>query len=468
MKKLIRNLNHKDPSKRRAAAQSLGEGDERAIYPLIKALRDENYGVQDATIRSLKSIRMETTAYMVLPLLRESAYLRNTAILILKDMGSIAMPILRNVLLDKDDDVRKFALDLIYDIGHCDYPDEIVHLLSGDPNVNVRAAAAKALGKLKYGPAVPALINALTDDEWVCFSAIEALTQVNDDRPVDMIMKLLDSPSDTLRCAAIEALGRIGSQKAGLTLIKRIDGSDEIERRLIIRSLVQIGMVSSVPDASSPLVEMLRHGNREDKCIALHGLAQLKSQDSINTILDIAGSFDPSIPDDQDILNVARKTIKSIANVEALVQAMKNPAIKYRGKVIAIEAIGEMKSKKAVPVLISMLKSHCRDIRRSSLASLGMIHSRDIKTCLMESISDHDSHVRKTAISALGDIGDMTAFDPLVSLLREERFDDVIDEIILTLLKIDVRAVPSRLEGLSKNIIKRALLLKAQFGSRVH
>ncbi|MBC8554894.1 MAG: HEAT repeat domain-containing protein, partial [Candidatus Brocadiales bacterium] len=79
LKSLINKLGSTDPSVRRASAESLSEGDERAIYPLIKSLRDDNLGVQDAAMRSLMAIKGETTAYMVLPLLRENALLRNTA-----------------------------------------------------------------------------------------------------------------------------------------------------------------------------------------------------------------------------------------------------------------------------------------------------------------------------------------------------------------------------------------------------
>ena len=62
LKKLLRNINDEDASKRRSAAEALAEGDERAIYPLIKALRDDNLGVQDAAMHSLMEIKGETTA----------------------------------------------------------------------------------------------------------------------------------------------------------------------------------------------------------------------------------------------------------------------------------------------------------------------------------------------------------------------------------------------------------------------
>ena len=152
--RLIKELSHHDPSKRRFAAEALAEGDERAVYPLIKALRDDNFGVQDAVTHSLMSIKNEVTAYMMLPLLREDAFLRNTALIILREMGNFTIPLLIVLLNDKDDDVRKFALDLIYDIQYCNYPDKLVEMLKNDPNANVRAAAAKALGILNYKQAI--------------------------------------------------------------------------------------------------------------------------------------------------------------------------------------------------------------------------------------------------------------------------------------------------------------------------
>ena len=81
LSRLLHDLVDGDATRRRAAADSLAEADERAVYPLIRALRDESPGVQDAAMRSLSGIGGETTAYMTLPLLREDACLRNIAII---------------------------------------------------------------------------------------------------------------------------------------------------------------------------------------------------------------------------------------------------------------------------------------------------------------------------------------------------------------------------------------------------
>lgn len=106
LSKLIKDLEGPEPSKRRTVAESFADGDERAIYPLIKALGDENPGVQDAAMRSLITIRGEVTAYMVVPLLRNKPLLRNTAVMILNEIGApvipLLYPLLKLILLDID------------------------------------------------------------------------------------------------------------------------------------------------------------------------------------------------------------------------------------------------------------------------------------------------------------------------------------------------------------------------------
>ena len=92
MESTIQKLNDQDPSTRRSAAEELAGGDERAIYPLIRALSDKSAGVQEASMRSLIAIGGEVVGYMVLPLLREDAYLRNTALTILTELGEVAVP----------------------------------------------------------------------------------------------------------------------------------------------------------------------------------------------------------------------------------------------------------------------------------------------------------------------------------------------------------------------------------------
>jgi len=352
-------------------------------------------------------IKKESTAYMILPLLREDSFLRNTAIIILKEMGKIAVPLFRMLMKDKDDDVRKFILDLIYEIEYCDYPEEIVAMLTADSNANVRASAAKTLGKLKHKAAIPYLLQALQDEEWVCFSALEALADFRDGVSVAPILALLNSSSEAVRFAAIEALGQLSAPEACDTLIKHMATADELEKRGILKSLVQIGNIPSIPHISEMLIEMLSDEDWDNKIVALKGLSILKECKALNRIVDLAGSLDTSVPENEDKQTVVVDFIRKFGCNDALTNVLSDPEIKFRGKSIAIEVLGELKCQDAVPALVTLLKSDIRDVRRSSIKSLGQMESGETTGYLMEAISDSDSHVRKTAASALGQIRDL-------------------------------------------------------------
>lgn len=437
LRKLLKQLKSNNPSVRRKAAEALSHGDERAIYPLIKALRDSNTGVQDAAIRSLMSLKYEQTAYMVLPLLREESFIRNSAMIILRELDSLSIPLLKPLLKDKDDDIRKFALDLLYEIGKCDYPDEIVNLLINDPNSNVRAAAAKTLGKLKYKDALPHLLNALKDEEWVCFASLQAIIDIGDDRVVDQICELLKTHSDAIRLAAIEALGNLRSQKAISHLIDHLQRANVYEKEIVIKALINIGTLPHEPEIVEILTHMLDDGDWDEKLTAVKGLAMLNEQKFLPKIIDIAGSLDPTFPDNEEKLSFLKDTILKFGCSETLISIINDPNMKYRGKVIAIETVGKLKCTDAVPILISLLNSDLRDVRRSSIEALGQIDSPSARERLLEAVFDDDSHVRKSAIRSLGMIGDRRAFEPLFETLKKEKYADVIDEIIKALMKID-------------------------------
>lgn len=457
IKKHTKNLlTHNDPSKRRVAAEELSQADERALYPLIKALRDDDLGVQDAAIQSLISIGGEVTAYMVIPLLREDSQLRNAAMLILKEISSEAVPLLKPLLYDKDDDIRKFAVDIICHAGKCNYPEILLEILRNDPNPNVRASAAKAIGVLDYKEATPELIKALQDEEWVCFSVLEALSLIKDESSVIDIAMLLDSDSLAIRYAAVETLGLMGYKSAKDYLIKHFLKSGFIERVAIVKSLVLIGEVPNLPDIYKFLLELLKSDDLKDKDIALNGLRIINDSKAIPEIINIAGSIDPSDPDSEDFLYSVRSVLSSFGCEDEFIKIVDDPNIRYRGKVIAIDILGILRCKKAVPSLVNLLKTDIRDIKRASINAIGEIKDPETIPVLIDSIESEDGHIRRSALSALGKIGDKNSFEPILKHLKKEIYKDVLEEAIKALLRIDKDRFLSMLDIFDNSIRKIA------------
>lgn len=451
--RLIKDLNSEDASRRRLAVEELAAADERAIFPLIRALRDENPGVQDASIRSLISIGGDVTAYMVCPLLRdESPFIRNSAIVILRSLGQVSIPFLYSLLKDRDEDVRKFAVDILGDIRD-GVSLEIILPLFKDLNPNVRASAAKTAGRLGYSEAVPYLIEALKDEEWVAFSAIEALGEIGGKEAICALTDVLSMEAEPLRIAAIDAIGRVGTRDAAETLKSYFRMAEGIEREMVIKSLLRFGVLPE-EDISEFILKLFEESNDwEDMLLYVKGFVMMRFHKAIPLIIDKAGSLDPSMPGSEEIIYQVKNNLLGFGCSDSILDVIKDPHFRYRGKVIAIDVIGELKCQKAVPILIELLESNVRDVRRASIEAIGNIDDMDAIKTLIDATDDYDSHVRRAAIAALGKMGAKEAFEPILKVLFKEPFEDVIYEAVKALLKIDKERLLSNVNNLRPDLV---------------
>jgi hypothetical protein len=66
--------------------------------------------------------------------------------------------------------------------------------------------------------------------------------------------------------------------------------------------------------------------------------------------------------------------------------------------------------------------------------------------------SDADAHVRRSAIEALGSIGSKEAYKVLKGLLEVERYPDLLEKIVESLMKIDREALLADISGYNSTI----------------
>lgn len=451
LRKFIVDLKSSDDSKRRNAAQELAEGDERAVYPLILALHDQNSGVQDAAMHSLIAIGGELTAYMVIPLLRGDALLRNTAIIILQSLGRVSVPLLYQLLKDKDDDVRKFAVDMMGEIRDDVIPERLIPYLE-DPNANVRAATAKTLGSLQYTDAVPELASALgNDEEWVIFSILETLGMLRAEESVPAIARLLHNESVATRYAAIETLGVIGSDAGIEPLLECVKRSeDDDEKAAAVKSLVQIGLRPDMKELSGILGWMVRESEWEDKLIAIRGLVELNDCSATVSIIDISGSLDPSMPQDEERLSVSLDALRTLRCEDEILGALDDTRIRFRGRVIASGLLGDLQSYKSAPTLIAHMKTDKRDVQRACADAMVHIVTEQTAAELLPFVHNSDGHLRKSVMQALGKVAFKPAFDGLMGILTNEaEYPDVREEAVKAVCRIDPYALHQRAAALS-------------------
>ncbi|RMG00379.1 MAG: HEAT repeat domain-containing protein [Nitrospirae bacterium] len=448
LRSLLKKLDSQNPAVRKEAAEALSEGDERAVYPLVKRLHDPVAGVQEAAMQSLIKIGGEATAYMVLPLLRENPAVRNMALLILKEICPVHL--LGGLLKDRDDDVRKFAVDLIADTGD---PEGVKYLMEvvNDPNPNVRAACYAAAGRLGAVELTDQLLRALDDQEWVAFSAIEALGRIRAEKAVPALMGALKSArSDTIKLGILDALGAIGEKRAAELLYGWAKEKDGFVGEAALKNLIRIGLDEEMKDLEDRVAELLDSPDRVDQQLGVKGIRELRGVHKTMRLLDLAGSLEQGIPEEQELYEEIRNTVISFGCTDDLVDAIASEELRYRGKSLAIEIAGELNCRRAVPELLRIIESPLRDLRRAGVRAIGEIGTIDDPSPLLRSASDPDGHVREAAVMALGGLGDKTVLDDLFELLEVEVYPNVREKIMGALVRLDEEEVRNRLNQLSQ------------------
>ncbi|WP_319421556.1 phycobilisome degradation protein NblB [Pleurocapsa sp. FMAR1] len=180
-------------------------------------LNSEDFGERIRGLNQLRQIDIETAFAMVQPMITDdNTRVRYAAVSQLDTLG----------INDKDT-----SLEILRD------------RLFNDPEPDVQAAAADAIGGLKLVEAYEDLANIYHDtSEWlVQFSIIAALGELGDPRGFDLLKEALDSENNLLQTAAIGSMGELGDTRAIPLLAAFADNEDWQIRYRLVQALGRLG-----------------------------------------------------------------------------------------------------------------------------------------------------------------------------------------------------------------------------------
>ncbi|TAL12498.1 MAG: HEAT repeat domain-containing protein [Nitrospirae bacterium] len=192
-------LKEKDWFRRKEAAITLGEmGDERAVAPLIAALRDDEWNVREAAEDSLAMIGSPAVEPLIKSL-REY----QTRRYVIKVLGRIKDERVLDPLFVqlRNEEFKDDATAALVEVG-LPAVERLTAVLN-DKDKNVRKHAVLALGAIGLPEAVELLIEATKDDEWeVRMAAIAGLDGIGDDRGKPAIKALTKDPDFAVQMRA--------------------------------------------------------------------------------------------------------------------------------------------------------------------------------------------------------------------------------------------------------------------------
>jgi HEAT repeat protein len=430
-------LKANDSLVREATARSMGSiASPKIIEVLKKALKDPEWRVRKAAAESLRTLKWkpandtEKACFMVAD--------QDWAGLI--RLGNAALMPLKLTLNDQSGWVRRSAVETITSIKR---PDEKVLLgILGESSPKLRAAAARALGRLRSRMAEDKLIALLSDsNKEVKQSVIIALGALQSAKAVPALRILLKSPDRNIRGNAVTSMALSGDEAvvADLAVIAEKDYW-EVRKRAI----------SGLAAYPSPAAEK-----------AL--VAALDDQDFFNRKLAAAAlkrrDWKPAGTYEKCLFYIANNNWDSIVEMGSKAQ----PALllfvddkNHIVRILAYEMLGYCGSEKDFPVLLKALESDKEPgvreaagfavyrlggskaakllcdlyeasevplVRRICCENLGKFRklNADEQEVLLDALTDTSPKVRVSAATALGRLKVVSAVDKLALMSSADK-----------------------------------------------
>jgi HEAT repeat protein len=306
---------------RQDAAKALGQiGGARAVEPLIAALRDQDRDIHEAAAEALGQIGDARAVDPLIAALRDqNGYVREAAAEALGQIGDArTVDPLIAALRDQNGYILAAARAL-GQIGDARAVEPLIATLQ-DQNEDVRLVAAGALGQIGDAHAVEPLIAVLRDQNWVVRWAVAgALEQIGDARAVEPFIAALRDQDGDVREAAAGALGQIGDTRAVEPLIAALRDQDGDVRRTAAEALVRIGH-----PAVEPLIATLRDQDGDVRGAAAGALAKIdphwpQSEAAWRQVPNFSVVlWTPNTPVYQSAMRVLKKIGNSIQFTDAL------------------------------------------------------------------------------------------------------------------------------------------------------
>lgn len=380
-----------------------------AIAWIFRAMGDDSWRVRKEAADLFLSLPVAADlAGEVVELLHstDNVGLRNTAAETLILLGRRAVPPLLEEVGCNDQDVRKFVLDVLGEIGDEQTIVPMIKALA-DLDINVRAAAAENLGKLGATEAVPHLLAAMADPDLLFrFTILEALGKIGERIPIARLLEFEDDR--LLRKALFECLGRVGGSEAVHLLVGGLCDQMRNVREAAALALQRIA-TRQKPDVVAALARI--GGFPEaDGLIALLKSASEEVRRAAVVLLGWADDPRAAAPllallDDEAVREPAVAALTAMGPDVTGTLLKGWPDAGNRTRAYLAYLAGEVGCAAAVPYLAEGMTSEDAELKLVCAQSLGKLEDETCLSLLIECLGDDSSDLQSVAVGALGLIG---------------------------------------------------------------
>ena len=395
-RELSARLAHGDEATRLNAAETLSDDESYDTTPLLDALSDNSWQVRRAAIKGVSQrAAPEAIAALLSSVVEnhQNPSLLNSALRVLASSDVDTLSPLLELLRGPDHDLRMQAALALGEQSDTRAIGALIDSLN-DADPNVRYHAIEALGKLKAVDAVDPLAEIVESrDFFLAFGALDSLAKIGDPRVAPRIVPLLDD--DLLRDPAINLLGQLGDESAVAPLVALLN--------------------SSTAPTDAIAAALARLSDRYEQQYGAGGyIADLASHEispaGVQKLLDALET-----PGNEDLrpLALVLGWLKRSGVDRALTRFMGRADLRDE----IIEAL-VCHGSTTLDLLIAQLTAEDLEVRRSAVVALGRIGDSSATSALVNKLDEESLAI--DAANALGQIGDPRAVDGLLNLIGND------------------------------------------------
>jgi len=366
------------------------------VAALIEALFDDSWRVRRLAADKLSvATTSDSLVQALLEVLsrRGQTGARNAAATALSHLGLVGVKPLIGLLGHPDPDQRKFAADILGELGRVEASGALISALQ-DEDPNVRVASAEALGRTGGAEARRALHGLLArPDPLLQVGALEALTSLNAPPPLPMLVPLVQSP--LTRRSAWRLIGRVRHRSAWVLVVQALRSKATRDAALLalggsttalsadVETELSVAL-SGVEDAVAWLTKCLASEDLERRVAALHLVRAVRLPELAPRVAEAA--------EGGTLAELSLSVLLSLGT-PGLVALLEGPSpallqMSREGRSVASEAIVENSSPRFVEPLTTLLDAGEDELGEVAVRALGRCESMAAIAPLLRALDD--------------------------------------------------------------------------------
>ncbi|MFN6461172.1 MAG: HEAT repeat domain-containing protein [Nostoc sp. DedVER02] len=341
---------------------------------------------------------------------------------VLTHLGNVAIPPLIDILKDEDaeEELRWYAARTLGEFQQPEAIAPLVELLKSDEDEELKAIAATALGQM--GTVAIAALSELLLNEDTRLLAVRSLSCIPQTETITPLLSVVQDPQATIRTAAIEALSSFHDERVPPILLNALDDIAATVRRAAVLGLGFRPDLRETLDLVTRLQPKLYDFNLDVCCAAAVSLSRMGSDNAVKHLFDLLIS--PQTPTKLQLETIRALswmgTLSSLEYLQIVFNQITSETL-WQEIVTVLGRVQKPQTTQAAEILLQILPSQhpateIVSVKSAIALSLGQLGEIQAIEPLISLLADSNASVRLHAIAALKNLDGEVAHQKLQQL----------------------------------------------------